>query len=75
KHLGELARMAAQGHRAIMLYLVQRTDCTRFALAGDIDPAYASAYDEASAAGVERLIYTTRISPDGVELDQAISQP
>ena len=75
KHLGELAKMAAQGHRAIMLYLVQRTDCTRFALAGDIDPAYASAYDEASAAGVERLIYTTRISPDGVELGQAISQP
>ncbi|WP_171101614.1 DNA/RNA nuclease SfsA [Ruegeria sp. HKCCD7255] len=64
KHLGELAAMAAQGHRAIMLYLVQRTDCDRFALAADIDPAYAAAFD--AATGVERLVCGTRISPEGV---------
>ncbi|WP_171131949.1 MULTISPECIES: DNA/RNA nuclease SfsA [unclassified Ruegeria] len=64
KHLGELAKMAAQGHRAIMLYLVQRTDCDRFALAADIDPAYAAAFD--AATGVERMVCGTRISPEGV---------
>ncbi|WP_170762784.1 DNA/RNA nuclease SfsA [Ruegeria lacuscaerulensis] len=64
KHLGELAAMAAQGHRAIMLYLVQRTDCELFALAADIDPAYAAAFEQAK--GVERLVYGTRISPEGV---------
>ncbi len=66
KHLGELASMAAQGHRAIMLYLIQRTDCDRFALAADIDPAYAAAFDSAQAQGVERLVYRTRITPEGV---------
>lgn len=66
KHLGELAAMAAQGHRAIMLYLVQRTDCDRFTLAADIDPAYAAAFETAQAQGVERLVYSTRISPEGV---------
>ncbi|WP_050605105.1 DNA/RNA nuclease SfsA [Ruegeria sp. 6PALISEP08] len=71
KHLGELATMAAQGHRAIMLYLVQRTDCDRFALAEDIDPAYASAFDTAQVQGVERLIYGTRISPGGICVDDA----
>lgn len=68
KHLGELASMVAQGHRAVMLYLVQRTDCTRFQLAADIDPAYANAFGRARAAGVERLVYGTRITPAGVTL-------
>ncbi len=68
KHLGELAAMAAQGHRAIMLYLVQRTDCDRFALAADIDPAYANAFE--AAQGVERLVYGTRISPEGIWYDR-----
>ena len=66
KHLGELAAMAEAGHRAIMLYLVQRTDCARFALAADIDPAYAAQFDAAAAKGVERLVYATQITPKGV---------
>ncbi len=66
KHLEELATMAEQGHRAIMFYLVQRTDCDRFALAADIDPTYAAAFDVAQAQGVERLVYGTQISPEGV---------
>ncbi len=73
KHLGELEAMAQQGHRAIMLYLVQRTDCHRFALAADIDPTYAAAFDAAQAQGVERLIYGTRISPEGIELDDRLA--
>ncbi|NOC85071.1 DNA/RNA nuclease SfsA [Ruegeria sp. HKCCD6428] len=66
KHLGELAAMASQGHRAIMLYLVQRTDCDRFALAADIDPVYAAAFEAAQAQGVERIVCGTRITPSGV---------
>ncbi len=66
KHLDELAQMRAEGHRAIMLYLVQRTDCTQFKLADDIDPAYAAAFARARAAGVETLCMGTRITPEGV---------
>ena len=43
KHLAELARMVDEGHRAIMFYLVQRTDCNVVTLASDIDPAYKAA--------------------------------
>ena len=70
KHLRELSEMAAAGHRAVMLYLVQRTDCDRFALAGDIDPTYAAEFTRARAMGVERLVIGTQISPEGVAVGQ-----
>ena len=68
RHLGELARMVAAGHRGVMVYLVQRTDCARFRLASDIDPAYAAAAAAAHAAGVETLCFGTRIDHAGVTL-------
>jgi sugar fermentation stimulation protein A len=73
KHLHELIKMTEQGHRAVMLYLVQRTDCARFALAKDIDPAYAAAFEMAQKAGVERLIYDTRISPQEITIGTSLA--
>lgn len=55
KHLIEMADMVRAGARAVMVYLVQRTDCTRFCVAGDIDPAYEDGLAEALAAGVEAI--------------------
>ena len=72
KHLGELTQMVAQGHRAVMLYFVQRTDCTKFRLAHELDPAYAAAYVKARAAGVEMLCYTCTISPQEIHLTTAL---
>jgi sugar fermentation stimulation protein A len=69
KHLRELSAMVAAGHRAVMLYVVQRTDCRRFRLAADLDPAYAAGFAEARAAGVEAVVHGTRITPSGVWLD------
>jgi len=68
KHLGELATMAQAGHRTVMLYLVQRTDCTAVTLAADIDPAYAAAMTAAQDAGVEVIAIDCALSPDGVNL-------
>ncbi|MAC79420.1 MAG: DNA/RNA nuclease SfsA [Rhodobacteraceae bacterium] len=72
KHLGELSEMAARGHRAVMLFLVQRTDATCFTPAADIDPTYAEALERAEAAGVEVLVHGTAITPEGVELGQIL---
>lgn len=62
RHLDELSRMADRGCRAVMLYLIQRTDCTAFDLARDLDPAYGAAFDRARRAGVEMLCLDTVIS-------------
>jgi sugar fermentation stimulation protein A len=58
-----LSRIAQGGGRAVMLYVVQRTDCARFRLAPDLDPGYARAFDAARAAGVEMMCHGTEISP------------
>ncbi|NDV51459.1 MULTISPECIES: DNA/RNA nuclease SfsA [unclassified Salipiger] len=68
KHLAELAAMVRQGHRAVMLYLVQRTDAEVVTLASDIDPAYAAAFASARAAGVEVLALGCRITPEEITL-------
>jgi sugar fermentation stimulation protein A len=73
KHLVELAEMRRQGHRAIMFYLVQRTDCKRFRLAADVDKNYADAFAKATDAGVEVLCYDTLISVEGVNLRKPIA--
>jgi sugar fermentation stimulation protein A len=72
KHLVELNDMASAGARAVMLFLVQIGSAARFALARDIDPAYAQAYDLARAAGVEALARRCRLTRDGIEVGDAI---
>ena len=72
KHLEALAGRVAEGHRGVMLYVVQRTDCVRLALARDIDPRYAAAFAQARAGGVEALAMTCRIAPDEITLDRPI---
>lgn len=72
KHLAELSAMVHQGGRAVMLYLVQRTDAEGFALAADIDPKYARAFQDAISAGVEAYAYDCQITPKHVILNQPI---
>ena len=72
KHLAELAHVVADGARAVMVYLVQREDCDRFALAADIDPAYGAAFARAATHGVEMLVYGCRITPEEIQVDRRL---
>ena len=71
--MDELARMVDAGHRAAVLYLVQRNDVDRFAVAGDIDPEYAKQFSLACDAGVEVYCYGTNLSPCGISLGKRIA--
>ena len=68
RHLRELAARVALGERAVALFVVQRTDCDAFAPARDLDPAFAAAFQEARAGGVEMLIYACDVGPTGVTI-------
>lgn len=68
KHLDEMADMVAEGHRAVMFYLIQRTDCDRFTLSTDIDAHYGDRFKAARANGVEAIAYDCAISTNDVSV-------
>ncbi len=68
KHLKTLEQVKAQGMRAVMLYIVQRSDVEIFAPAIEIDPEYAKKLKSAVNAGVEVIVMQTRITPEKIEL-------
>lgn len=72
KHLQELTEIAGGGARAVMLYLVSRTDCAKLRIAADLDPNYAEAFDIARKNGVEMLCYSSSISSEGMWLRQPL---
>src|SRR6185436_13653086 len=55
RHLGELARLARAGKRAVQFFFVSRADVELFRPADAIDPEYGRALRRAAAAGVEVL--------------------
>ncbi|MGH1367919.1 MAG: DNA/RNA nuclease SfsA [Maritimibacter sp.] len=72
KHMGELAQMAKSGHRAVVLFLIQRTDAQQVTVAADIDPNYDKALRAAIARGVEVLAYRAQITPKSITLGQSL---
>ena len=72
KHLAELANMVAAGHRAVMMFLIQRGDAAKLSLARDIDATYGEAFEAAVTAGVEVLAYRCTVTPEGIEVDRKI---
>jgi sugar fermentation stimulation protein A len=66
RHIAELEAVVARGDRAVMLFLVQRSDCDRFALASDLDPAFSRALAKAISEGVEVLAYGCEVGPDRI---------
>ena len=64
KHLQDLIKLKAMGHRAAMLYVVARSHAERFTSAAAIDPVYARSLKEAYAAGVE--IHCFRVERDNL---------
>lgn len=62
KHLRELIEMKQNGHRAVLVFLVQHTGITKVTVAHEIDPQYAEQLKKASDSGVEILVVHTHIT-------------
>ena len=72
KHLKELIRLKRKGHRAAIVFVIQRGDCGYFRPADEIDPEYGRWLRRAVKAGVEALPYVARVTPKGILLTDRI---
>ncbi|GGI70756.1 DNA/RNA nuclease SfsA [Shewanella gelidii] len=72
KHLRELMEMAAQGHRAVLLFIVQHTGIDRVSPAAHIDPEYSALLKQAANSGVEIIAYGTTICPEEIKVTHAV---
>ncbi len=72
RHLDELGDQAEAGHRALMLFIIQRADGARFDLARDIDPRYAAAFARARQRGVEVLAYSCTVSASEIQVTMKV---
>lgn len=72
KHLNELISMVEEGHKAVMLYIIQRTDNLPFKIANEIDKKYFESFCEARKKGVEVLVYQSDISLEKIEVSTKV---
>jgi sugar fermentation stimulation protein A len=72
KHLRELMELKKQGHRAVMLYVVQREDVSSFTPATAIDPVYGKLLQKAYQSGVEILVYQCKMSLSELKLGASL---
>lgn len=68
KHLRTLMEVKLAGIRAVMLYVVQRSDVEIFAPAEKIDPDYAKTLKQAVNNGVEIFALQAKVTPNDIEL-------
>lgn len=72
KHLQELVSMVESGHRAVLFFLVSRTDVNRMVPAAHIDPTYAETLRWAAEQGVEVLAYRAALSSSEITVGPRI---
>jgi sugar fermentation stimulation protein A len=72
KHLILLQDLAANGHRSVMFFLIQRMDANIFKPADHIDPEYGSQLRKAAGNGVEILIYDVKLDLKQISLGKPL---
>jgi len=72
RHLLELAAAHREGHRATVLFVVQRADAMGMRPHDESDPDFGQALRSAAGEGVEIYAYACRVEPHVVEIADAL---
>jgi sugar fermentation stimulation protein A len=72
RHLACLAELARKGEGAALLFVCLRGDVEGVEIADDIDPAYATAFADARAAGVAVHAFRCKINLNAIEYDREV---
>ena len=72
KHIKELLKAKKKGYEIYLLYVIQRNDCNRFNIAGDIDNKYCELLTKAVKKNLNVLCYDCKFSSKGIKLNREI---
>jgi sugar fermentation stimulation protein A len=72
RHLSHLQGLAAQGHQAWNIFVVQRHDARLLRPAEAIDPAYAKTLADVAANGVNIMVLQEKIEPPEITLASSL---
>lgn len=72
QELQTLTDLVREGNRAVMFFVIQRSDVTCFRPADHIDQEFGTNFRDAVARGVEVLCYRAKVNRKGIELDKKI---
>jgi sugar fermentation stimulation protein A len=72
RHLDHLINIRRGGAEAGVLFMVQRSDATKFAPNWITDPDFSATLKKAHDLGVEITVYTSEVEKDGISLGERI---
>lgn len=72
RHLEHLIRLQEEGHRAGVLFMVQRSDAEKFGPNWITDPDFSDTLVQAEQNDVEITVYTSEVTPEGISLGKKI---
>ena len=72
KHLEDLSKMVASGHKAVLLFLCMRSDVDRVRIAADLDSIYYANIKAALKSGIQVICYDSQVTKFGVSLGKPI---
>ncbi len=72
KHVRSLAQAVRAGHRAAVVFVVQRDDANALRPHDQADPDFGAALRESVAAGVEALAWNCQVTETGITLDRQL---
>lgn len=72
RHIDGLMQAVKDGHRAVLLFVVQMDYAKGFSPNDHMDPAFAQKVKEAAHTGVEILAYKCRVSPYEIRISEKI---
>ena len=72
KHVELLSDLSREGNRAVLMFIIQRSDCDVFSVADDIDPNYGKSLRKAVDNGVEVFAVRTNVTPSAIRVDSPI---
>jgi sugar fermentation stimulation protein A len=72
RHVEELVMALAEGYRAVVAFVVQRSDAEGFCPHDESDPDFGRVLRQAARQGVEVYAYACRVEPGCVEIDRPL---